>query len=225
MKRCSTCQDVFDDVYFVCPRDSNLLRPATDEEVAEAILVPAFAAREGVIEPAAPRRVDTGALVEAALGALESCRNREHDALVSRMRQLDRYNRHCHALWHFVHDLASRSTHFTFTVRNRNEAARMWVICTLSIGEGRHTRRFPVRVTYDRELGHDVTLEIDLEEIGATRDERIERTEAAGGRASQTRFGWSYVLDAPRSLDTEESILEWLRRSFWTIFRLAFGVE
>jgi hypothetical protein len=80
-------------------------------------------------------------------------------------------------------------------------------------------------VTYDRELGHDVTLEIDLEEIGATREERIERTEAAGGRATATRFGWSYVVRAPRALEDEASILDWLRKIFWVVFRLAYGVE
>ena len=101
----------------------------------------------------------------------------------------------------------------------------MWVTFTLSVGDGRRLRRFPIRVAYDRELGNDVTLEIDVEEIGTSRDERIERTEAAGGRATATRFGWSYIVRAPRSLADEASVVEWLRSTFWSVIRLAYGVE
>jgi hypothetical protein len=225
MKHCPACFELFDDEVLVCPEDSNLLDAATKQEVGAALEGPAFASQDGVTEPAAPRHVDTGSLVDAALGALEGHRTRERDAVVARMHRLERYNTYCHALWRFVYDLTDHSDHFAYTVRNMNEEARMWVSSTLSIGEGRHLRRFPIRVTYDRELGHDVTLEIDLEEIGATRDERIERTEAAGGRAAASRFGWSYVIAAPRSLEDEESVLAWLRRTFWVVFRLAYGVE
>lgn len=128
-------------------------------------------------------------------------------------------------LWRFVYGLTHHTDHFAYTVRNTNEEARMWVSSTLSIGEGRHLSRFPIRVTYDRDLGHDVTLEIDLEEIGATRDGRIARTEAAGRPAAASRLGWSYVIAAPRFLEDEESVLAWLRRTFWVVFRLAYGVE
>ena len=224
MKQCGTCRKTFDDEYLICPEDSNLLDAAPVHEVADALEPVTLPSPEGVFESAAPRHVDTGSLVEAALGALEGRRTRERDAVVARMHRLERYNMYCHALWRFVYELTHHSDHFAYTVRNMNEEARMWVSSTLAIGAGRHLRRFPIRVTYDRELGHDVTLEIDLEEIGETRDERIERTEAAGGRAAASRFGWSYVIAAPRSLEDEESVLAWLRRTFWVVFRLAYGV-
>jgi hypothetical protein len=227
MKRCPVCHLILDDDNLFCPVDSSLLEPAAAQEAVappDPPAAPAPADPPGAAAPA-PRHVDTGALVDAALGALEGRRSSEREAALSRMHQLKRYDVCCHAAWRFVHDLAAQSPHFSFSIRNADEDARMWVTSTLTIGEGKYLRRFPIRVTYDRELGHDVTLEIDLEDIGLTRDERIERTEEVGGRAMSTRFGWSYVLRAPREIEDEEQILDWLRQAFWKVFRRAYGVE
>jgi hypothetical protein len=211
VKVCPACAQQFDDENVVCPTDSNLLEAASAATVAAAA------------EPADPRRVNTGDLVHAALGALEGQRTSEREAALARMHQLERYNTYCHAAWRFVYDLTSHSDLFGYSVHNMDEESRMWVTCTLAVGTGRQMRRFPIRVSYHRELGHDVTLEIDLEEIGTTREEQIERTELAGGRATSTRFGWSFVVHAPRTLDDEASVLDWLRQAFMSILRLAYG--
>ena len=91
------------------------------------------------------------------------------------------------------------------------------------VGEGRNLRSFPIRVTYNRALGFDVTLEIDLEQIGPTREEQISRTESIGGRARSTRFGWSFTVLCPREIDGEDGTVQWLRQTFRTIFRLAYA--
>lgn len=99
----------------------------------------------------------------------------------------------------------------------------MWVTDTLSIGDVRCYREFPIRVAYDRDLGGDVTLEIDVAQIGEGRDERIARTEEVGGRATSTRFVWSYIVRMPRTVTREEEAVAWLRRTFAAIFRVAFA--
>ena len=224
MKRCPVCNLVLDDDNLFCPVDSNILVAVAPQEESAPPELPEQVDPYRATAPA-PKHLDTGSLVEAALGALEGRRTSEREVVLARMHQLERYDTYCHAAWRFVHDLAAQSNHFNFSIRNADEETRMWVSNTLTIGEGKYLRRFPIRVTYDRELGHDVTLEIDLEDIGLTRDERILRTEEVGGRAMSTRFGWSYVLRAPREIKDEDQILEWLRTAFWKIFRIAYGVE
>jgi hypothetical protein len=214
MKRCPACHRTYESSMAICPDDGVLL-----EEIDPAsVQVPAAETR-------GKRRIDTGELVNTMLEALEGKREHEREVVLSNMHHLQKYNMYCHAIWRFLQDLTDTSDRFNYEIRQMDEGARMWVTFTLVVGDGKYLRKFPIRANYDRALGHDVTLEIDVEDIGTNRDERIARTEEVGGRASNTRFGWSYLIRAPRAIEDESELLEWIRATFRSIFILTYSVD
>jgi hypothetical protein len=222
MKRCPTCGETWDDENLICPADSALLEPvAAPDAPGEAAPPPDGAVRRSADVARGP--LSTGDLVGDALLALEEHRSHERDALAERMRQIEKYNTYSHAVWRFVHELTSQNSIFGSTLEKTSDDVRMRTTFVLSIGEGRNLRSFPIRVTYNRALGFDVTLEIDLEQIGPTREDQISRTESIGGRARSTRFGWSFTVLCPREIDGEDGAVQWLRQTFRTIFRLAYA--
>lgn len=218
MKRCMMCGQEWEDELLFCPVDNDLLEQLAAPEPAPPAPEPARAA------PAPPEGdLDDGSLVDVAMWALENRRTRDRELLHDRMRQIEKYNTYDRAVLRFVRELKEKSDRFDYQLENLNEDARMRATFTLSVGTGIYRRSFPIRVTYYRYLGNDVTVEIDLEQIGASRDERIFRTEELGGRALNTRFGWAFVLLAPRDLEEEDAVVAWLERTFRSIFRLAYA--
>jgi len=227
MKRCPACEQTWDDENFICPVDSNVL-----EEVAgtggafPTGSVPAAKPERAAAAPAVPpRSVNTAELLSSALDALEGRRSHDRAVALERMHQLEVYNQYCHGAWRFVHDLTSQSQRFGVTIRSLNEDSRNWVTYTLTIGEGKHLRSFPIKVVYDRETGHDVRVEIDLEQIGTSLDEQVFRTEEVGGLATNTRFGYSFLIAMPKDVAGEDGAVEWLRQVFFKIFRAAYRVS
>ena len=226
MKRCPACEQEWEDELLFCPDDNNLLEQlegpepevAVPEEEPEAPAGPPRRATGSAAEDA-----DAGSLVDVALGAIERRRIRDREQMQDRMRQIEKYNTYDRAVLRFVHDLRAKSDRFDYHVDNVNEDARMRATFTLSVGAGLYRRSFPIRVTYYRDLGNDVTIEVDLEQVGTNRDERIMRTEELGGRALNTRFGWTFLLLAPRDLEQEDDVVVWLEQAFRAIFSLAYS--
>lgn len=227
MKRCPVCEQKWDDENIICPVDSNVLEPvpeAAGDGAAQPENESIAEAEAGIAKQPPPRSVDTAELLSSALDALEGKRSHDREILLERMHHLELYNTYCHATWQFVHELTSKSSRFGVSIRNLNEEVRMWVTYTLSVGEGKNLRTFPIRVVYDRELGHDVRIEIDLEAIGQSRDEQINRTEEVGGRPTNTRFGYSFLIAMPREIVDEKGTVEWLRAIFYKIFQAAYSI-
>ena len=220
MKRCPTCLATWDDENLICPDDNALLDPVASPDLPAEAGAPAPFTTP--LDESLRGPLSTGELVGDAIRALEEHRSHERDALAERMRRIEKYNIYSHAVWRFVHELTSSNPIFGSTLEKTSDDVRMRTTFVLSIGDGRNRRSFPIRVTYNRALGFDVTLEIEVEEIGPDREERISRTEAIGGRARSTRFGWSYTVLCPREIADEDRTIQWLRKIFREIFRLAY---
>jgi hypothetical protein len=229
MKLCPRCDERYEDDLVFCPIDSSLLEP--DPTAGEPPDEPAPATTAGVIG-APPRRaaapsgpVDTSLVVESMLKALEGKKAHDVGVVMGRMRHLDLFRLYYNAATTFVRELRAKSDQVEYEIDNQDEDERMWVRFTISVGTGKYRRSFPLTVNYYRARGHDVTLEIDLLDIGEDRDQRIFRTEEVGGRVYNTRFGYFFVLQAPRDLRDESTVVEWLNRSFVADFQAAYAAD
>lgn len=224
MKRCPVCHGTWADENLICMFDSNLL-DVVDE--AEAAALEASSGAAAALAPAPERRRPrgVGSLVSEAVDALETQRARDRDAIRARMRQLAKYNTYCHAVWRFVTELSGESEQFSYEIHDAADDDGMRKTYTLTIGHDRYERSFPIRAAYQRTLGYDVTLEIDLGQIGLTPEERAARTDELGGRTTSTRFGWSHTLRVPREIDDEDGVIAWLEDAFRGVFRLAYGAD
>ena len=230
MKLCPQCNERYEDDLVFCPTDSNLLEHDPTAEKPAGAPAPAATTADMIAAPATRSAVpsgpvDTGLVVESMLRALEGRKAHDVGVAIGRMRHLDLFRLYYNAATTFVTELRAKSNQVEYEIDNQDDDERMWVRFTISVGSGKYRRSFPLTVTYYRARGHDVTLEIDLLDIGEDRDQRIFRTEEVGGRVYNTRFGYFFVLQVPRDLRDEASVVDWLNRSFVAVFQAAYAAD
>jgi hypothetical protein len=240
MKRCPLCDKVWEDEKLFCPWDGHRLKAAPGSEnfkpgerppiESQFEVFSQLAVDEKTLEDSLSRSgsgfnvTDTSSLVDVALSALQKKRAYDQELVRDQMKLMEQFNLRCRTMQYFVDNLQAKTDSFRFKVEHKDETQKMWLRFTLSFGESSYQRTFPVTITYHREPTREVTLEIDLYEIGPDKDSRYLRTEKAGGKPETTIFGHSYKLMAPKQLEGLE-LVRWLETSFKSIFRLAYSVD
>lgn len=162
----------------------------------------------------------TQIIVERVVEALEQQRHRDLERLRKHTEMFTQVNIKCRAVREFVSELLNESNQFRCTIDHEDESRQLWVRFTLSFGEGKYQRRFPICVIYQREPQLATLVKIDLFEIGKTHQTRI-------GHMEQLNIGWlehqfGYFVTMPRSITEGTHIVKWLKHAFTRIFPAAY---
>lgn len=245
MKRCPLCDKAWEDEKVFCPWDGHRLKAAPGSEnfkpgvrrpvESQFEIFSQLATNQKSLEDSISRSAGSGSgsgfnatntqsLVDVALDALQKKRVHDQELVRDQMRLMEQFNLRSRTMQYFVDNLQAKSADFKFKVEHKDESQKMWLRFVLSFGESSYQRTFPVTITYHREPTREVTMEIDLYEIGSDKDSRYLRTEKAGGKAETTIFGHTYRMTAPKELEGVE-LVRWLESSFKSIFRLAYTVD
>ena len=159
-------------------------------------------------------------VVQRAMQALDQQRHRDLELLRKHAELFTQFNLNCRAVREFVYELVKESNQFKCTFEYLNEPRQFWVRFTLSFGEGKYQRRFPIYVVYQREPQFATLVKIDLFEIGKTHQTRIGRMEQLNIGWLESRFG--YYVTMPRSIAEHQHVVKWLKHAFTRIFPKAY---
>ncbi len=236
MKRCPLCGKIWEVEKIFCPWDGNRLEAiavsspevvATTSDAPKNLstfeVFPETSVDENLLPGGSDfKKTEAQSLLDVALMAIQQKRIREQEQLRDQMKLFEEFNLYCRTLQYFVDSLKSQSDNFTYLVEHSDDVQELRFRYNLSFGDGRYRRTFPVSVNYSREPTREVSLEINLYEIGQDKDKRHFRTEKAGGRVDATIYGYRYLLTPPSKLDSAE-LVKWLETSFKSIFKLAYS--
>ncbi len=159
-------------------------------------------------------------MVQRALEALDHQRHRDLERLRKHTEMFTQLNINCRAVREFVSELLNESNQFRCTIDHQDELRQLWIRFTLSFGEGKYQRRFPIFVIYQREPQLATLVKIDLFEIGKTHQTRI-------GHMEQLNIGWlehqfGYFVTMPRSITEPNQMVKWLKHAFIRIFPASY---
>lgn len=231
MKRCPLCDRRWDVEKVFCPMDGHRLKDGDAVEVkqkASLELEPQFELLSELISH--PQALEDSlkqepqpSLAKIAEEAMQRLKQHDHDEMLEHLQLYELFNLHCRTVQYFVDKLSTESENFSCKVTHRDEHNQRLMIFTLSFGYGQYRRSFPLTVGYYREPRREVSVSIDLYEIGSDKDSRYFRTERAGGRVERTLSGFNYTLTPPAGTEGV-MLLKWLDHSFKSIFKLAYEV-
>lgn len=238
MKRCPLCDKKWEDEKVFCPWDGHRLKVINNDDPLRSqdrpvdklqfeLMEEVQNNRQSFEESLSGKRInpsESQRLLDVALEALQKRRDRDQDLVREQMKLLEKFNLNCRVMQYFIDTLSKQSGAFRFKIDHSDETNRMWMRFSLSFGEGRYMRTFPVNVIYTREPNREVAMEINLYEISDDPDKRHMQTEKAGGKVETSIFGKFYTLKPPSELEGIE-LLQWLERSFKNIFRLAYSID
>lgn len=159
-------------------------------------------------------------IVQRAMQALDQQRHRDLGLLRKHAELFTQFNLNCRAVREFVYELVKESSQFTCTFEYLDEPRQFWVRFTLSFGEGKYRRRFPIYVVYQREPQFAALVKIDLFEIGKTHQTRIGYMEQLNIGWLESRFG--YFVTMPRSISEHQHVVKWLKHAFTRIFPASY---
>lgn len=159
-------------------------------------------------------------VVQRAMQALDQQRHRDLELLRKHAELFTQFNLNCRAVREFVYELVKESNQFNCTFEYLDEPRQFWVRFTLSFGEGKYRRRFPIYVVYQREPQFATLVKIDLFEIGKTHQTRIGYMEQLNIGWLESRFG--YYVTMPRSIAEHQHVVKWLKHAFTRIFPKAY---
>lgn len=235
MKRCPLCDRRWDLEKVFCPMDGHRLKSlvvssdsavsevkntATSQPELQFELLSEMISHPQALEDSLKQEPQPS-LAEIAQEAMEKLIERDQEELREHLRLYDTFNLHCRTVKYFADKLSAESDNFSCKITHRDEYIQRLMIFTFTFGYGQYRRSFPLTVGYYREPRREVSISIDLYEIGSDKDSRYFRTERAGGRVERTLSGFNYTLSPPAGTEGI-MLLKWLDNSFKSIFRIAY---
>lgn len=231
MKRCPLCDRRWEIEKLFCPMDGHKLKDlvsvvnadnekksATPELQFELLsdLIPHQQALEDSL-----KQEPQLSLAEVAKEAMERLKQHDQEELRGQLQLYEVFNLHCRTVQYFADKLSAESDNFTCKITHRDEYTQRLMIFTFAFGYKQYRRSFPLTVGYYREPRREVSISIDLYEIGPDKDSRHFRTERVGGRVERTLSGFTYTLSPPSGTEGV-ALLKWLDQSFKNIFKVAY---
>ncbi len=234
MKRCPLCDRRWEIEKLFCPMDGHKLkdlvsvvnpdnekgRTAPELELQFELLSEQISHQQA-LEDSLKQEDCQPSLAKIAEEAMESLKQHDQKELREQLQLYDLFNLHCRTVQYFADKLSAESDNFTCNVTHRDEYAQRLMIFTFAFGYRQYRRSFPLTVGYYREPRREVSISIDLYEIGPDKDSRHFRTERVGGRVERTLSGFNYTLSPPSGTEGV-MLLKWLDQSFKNIFKVAY---